>query len=188
MAFAAALPRIAPPARAAAAPTASSAEPRRVTLSPDRAVEHVDRLFRVAMMICGNRDEAEDLVQETYAQVLARPRTVHADNELGYLVRALRNTHLNGLRRRQRRVRTAPLAEDAPVAATHEHEGDAALLRSALRDAIAALAPAYREVLLQVDVAGMSYREAAAALGVPEGTIMSRLYRARQAVARQLET
>ena len=78
--------------------------PRR--LDPDRAVEHLPRLYRAARAWTRSREEADDLVQETYAQVLARPRMIRGEDELGYLLRALRNT-LISQRRADRRRRSA---------------------------------------------------------------------------------
>src|SRR5690242_6109778 len=60
-------------------------------LDPQAASDHLDRLYRVALMYCGNRERAEDLVQETYLRVLSRPRFLRNDDDLGYLVRVLRN-------------------------------------------------------------------------------------------------
>jgi len=61
--------------------------------------DHLDRLYRAAWGLCGSREDAEDLVQETYAKVLARPRLLRREDDVGYLLRALRNTFLAGRRR-----------------------------------------------------------------------------------------
>ena len=94
---------------------ASSAE--RVRLDPQRASDHIDRLFRAAWALCGSREDAEDLVQETYARVLAKPRFLRSEDDLGYLLRTLRNTFLNQKRTQSRRLRTAPLPEELDVIA-----------------------------------------------------------------------
>ena len=65
--------------------------PRR--LEPNRLERHIDALYRAACALCGSRDDGEDLVQDTFAQVLKRPRFVRRDHELGYLLRAPRNTY-----------------------------------------------------------------------------------------------
>ena len=62
----------------------SSAE--RVRLDPEQASDHIDRLFRAAWALCGSREDAEDLVQETYARVLAKPRFLRSEDDLGYLL------------------------------------------------------------------------------------------------------
>src|SRR5262252_1094965 len=77
-------------------------------LDPARLGDHVDRLYRAAWALCGSREDAEDLVQETYARLLARPRLLRNEDDLGYLLRALRNTFLNQKRTESRRPRTDP--------------------------------------------------------------------------------
>jgi RNA polymerase sigma-70 factor (ECF subfamily) len=156
--------------------------PRR--LEPDRLGDHLDRLFRAAWAMCGNPHDAEDLVQETYAKVLARPRFVRHDDDLGYLLRALRNQHISRLRRAGRRPQEVELDDD--------HAGDArgpelAYEVGELFTAISQLPDDHREAIVAIDVAGLSYREAAQALGVKEATITTRLHRARRRVARSME-
>jgi len=82
-------------------------------LDPDRLGDHLDRLYRAAWALSGSREDAEDLVQETYARVLARPRFLRHEDDLGYLLRVLRNTFLNARRTRARRPQTDPLPEGA---------------------------------------------------------------------------
>jgi RNA polymerase sigma-70 factor (ECF subfamily) len=167
--------------------TVSPAE--RVRLDPQRASAHVDRLFRAAWALCGSREDAEDLVQETYARVLAKPRFLRSDDDLGYLLRTLRNTFLNQKRTESRRLRTAPLADEQldVVADPHAIDPAAAFEAGEIYAAVAALPGDYRDVLVAVDITGLSYKEAAKALRIPEGTVMSRLYRARQEVVRQVD-
>ena len=69
--------------------------------------DHLDRLYRAAWALCGSREDAEDLVQETYSSVLARPRLLRREDDLGYLLRALRNTFLTQKRTKGRRLRPA---------------------------------------------------------------------------------
>jgi RNA polymerase sigma-70 factor (ECF subfamily) len=158
------------------------------TLDPARLGDHLDRLYRAAWALCGSREDAEDLVQETYARVLARPRVIRREDDLAYLLRALRNAFLNQRRTVSRRVRADPLPETLDVIADpHARQPDAALEAGEIYGAIAALPDDYRDVLVAVDVTGLSYKEAARALRVREGTIMSRLYRARQQVVRSVE-
>src|ERR1700749_1644014 len=75
-------------------------------LDPQALGDHIDLLYRAALAMCGSREEAEDLVQETFARVLRRPRTVKGDNDVGYLMRALRNTFLSTRRTASRRPQT----------------------------------------------------------------------------------
>src|SRR5881392_2116984 len=75
----------------------SSAE--RLRLDPQQASDHIDRLFRAAWALCGSREDAEDLVQETYARVLAKPRFLRSEDDLGYLLR--RYPRSSSLRRKR---------------------------------------------------------------------------------------
>jgi RNA polymerase sigma-70 factor (ECF subfamily) len=144
------------------------------SLDPARLGDHLDRLYRAAWALCGSREDAEDLVQETYARVLARPRLLRNEDDLGYLLRALRNTFLTRKRTESRRLRADPLPDQLDLVAE-------------LYAAIAALPDDFRDVLVAVDITGLSYKEAARALRIREGTVMSRLYRARQQVVRRIE-
>ncbi len=73
--------------------------------------QHLDALYRAAWALCGSREDAEDLVQETFARVLARPRVIRGD-ERGYLMRALRNTFYSRLRTQSRRPQTGATLDD----------------------------------------------------------------------------
>jgi RNA polymerase sigma-70 factor (ECF subfamily) len=157
------------------------------TLDPQSLPQHVDRLFRAAWALCGSREDAEDLVQETFARVLARPRVLHGDEELYYLMRVLRNTFLTSRRTASRRPVTAATLDDV-VAADSRPTGQpqAALEVQELYATIAELPDDFRMTLVAVDVLGLSYREAARALRVREATVTTRLFRARNQVARLL--
>jgi RNA polymerase sigma-70 factor, ECF subfamily len=158
------------------------------TLDPARLGDHIDRLYRAAWALCGSREDAEDLVQETYTRVLSRPRFLRHEDDLGYLLRALRNTFLNQKRTESRRLRPGPLPEQLDLVADPQaRQPQAALEAAELYATIAALPADFRDVLVAVDVTGLSYKEAASALRIREGTVMSRLYRARQQVVRAVE-
>jgi RNA polymerase sigma-70 factor, ECF subfamily len=152
-------------------------------LDPDRLGDHLDRLFRAAWALCGRREDAEDLVQETYVRVLAKPRMLRNDDDLGYLLRVLRNTFLTQRRDAGRRIAPVAMPEDPGII---EDPGavdpEAALAAREVYAAVSALPEDYRDAVVAVDVAGLSYREAAKLLRTKEGTIMSRLYRGRQRV------
>ena len=157
-------------------------------LDPARLGDHIDRLYRAAWALCGSRQDAEDLVQETYARVLARPRLLRNGDDVGYLLRALRNTFLTQKRTEGRRLRPGPLPDEPDfVADPRAPQPQAALEAGELYAAIASLPDDFRDVLVAVDVTGLSYKEAARALRIREGTVMSRLYRARQQVVRRVE-
>jgi RNA polymerase sigma-70 factor (ECF subfamily) len=170
------------------APAAVRERPVERLLEPASLGDHFDRLYRAAWALCGSRQDAEDLVQETYARVLARPRLMRNEDDLGYLLRALRNTFLTQKRTESRRLHPDPLSEQLEfVADPHPREPQAALEAGELYAAVAALPDDFRDVLVAVDITGLSYKEAARALGIRVGTVMSRLYRARQQVVRQIE-
>ncbi|HEX3318069.1 MAG TPA: RNA polymerase sigma factor [Solirubrobacteraceae bacterium] len=157
-------------------------------LDPERLGDHLDRLYRAAWALCGNREDAEDLVQETYARVLRRPRLLRRDDDLAYLLRVLRNTFLNARRSASRRPVQAPLTDDAPIAEPRPTaQPDAVAEASALFAAIADLPDDFRDVLVAVDVVGLSYGEAARVFRTKEATVTTRLYRARERVAKAIE-
>jgi len=157
-------------------------------LDPRAMGDHIDRLYRAAWALCGSREDAEDLVQDTFARVLAKPRFLRREDDLAYLLRALRNVFISQRRTASRRPRTVPLPDDGPPAARHA-SGDpqAAYEAHELYAAVAALPDDFRDVLVAVDVAGLSYKEAARALRIREGTVMSRLHRGRRQVVRALD-
>jgi RNA polymerase sigma-70 factor (ECF subfamily) len=150
-------------------------------LDPEVLPDHIDALYRAAWALSGSRHDAEDLVQETFAQVLKRPRLVRREHELGYLLRALRNTYYNRQRAAARRPATVTLVEDMAGAAPEPRFNAAELI-----DALASAPAVYRDAVIAVDVLGMTYREAARALRTRQATITTRLHRGRQHVARAL--
>jgi RNA polymerase sigma-70 factor, ECF subfamily len=154
-------------------------------LEPARLGDHLDRLYRAAWALCGSREDAEDLVQETYARVLAKRRWLRGEDDLGYLLRVLRNTHVSRLRAAGRRPVGVPFGEDAPEPPDERTawRPDAALDAELLFELIAALPEAFRDALVAVDVCGLSYAEAGRALRVREATITTRLHRARRQLA-----
>jgi RNA polymerase sigma-70 factor, ECF subfamily len=170
---------------ALAPPAGVSAPARR--LDPDHLGDHIDRLYRAAWALCGSREDAEDLVQDTYARVLQKPRLLRSEEDIGYLLRVLRNTYFSRLRAAARRPRPAPLPEDLDrVEDRSATAPEAALSSSELYALIAGLPDPFRAALVAIDVVGLSYREAARALRVREATITTRLYRARQRLAHAL--
>jgi RNA polymerase sigma-70 factor, ECF subfamily len=158
------------------------------SLDSARIGDHLDRLYRAAWALTGSREDAEDLVQDTYARVLARPRLLRNEDAIGYLLKALRNTFLNQKRAEGRRLRPDPLPDEPGLLADPWARDPAEALEAAeLYAAVAALPETYRDVLVAVDISGLSYKEAARALRIREGTVMSRLYRARRQVVRLLD-
>ncbi len=144
----------------------------------------MDRLYRAAWGLCGSREDAEDLVQETFAKVLAKRRFVRSEDDLGYLLRVLRNVHVSAYRTRMRRPQEVAMPADAslipdPRAPTPERHLETAELYAA----IAQLPDDFRDAVVAVDLMGLSYGEAARALRTREATITTRVYRGRQRLA-----
>jgi RNA polymerase sigma-70 factor (ECF subfamily) len=156
-------------------------------LDPALLGDHTDRLYRAARSMCRSREEAEDLVQDTFARVLQKPRFLRSDDDLGYLLRVLRNTFVSTRRYAARRPEIPVQPEDlAWVEDRSSTAPEAGLEHAELYRAIASLPDPFRDALIAVDVMGLSYREAGRALRVREATITTRLHRARQRVADML--
>ena len=148
-------------------------------LEPARLPDHIDAMYRAAYALCGSRHDAEDLVQETFAKVLKRPRFVRRDRELAYLLRALRRTYSSGYRTNG--PKTLPMSDD-DARVTSEPSFRA----GEIMQAIASAPTPYREAVIAIDLLGMSYKDAARAMRTRSATIASRLHRGRQHVARVL--
>ncbi len=155
-------------------------------LAPESLGRHLDALYRAAWALCGSREDAEDLVQETFARVLAKPRLVSGD-ERAYLMQALRNTFYSRLRANSRRPPALVDIDqiEPPADLRPSRQPDRALDVSELLAAIAQLPEDFRFALVAVDIVGLSYAEAGRVLDVPEATITTRVYRARQRLVRQ---
>jgi RNA polymerase sigma-70 factor (ECF subfamily) len=157
-------------------------------LDPQSLGDHIDRLYRAARSLCGSREEAEDLVQETFARVLQKPRLLRSDDDIGYLLRVLRNTFISMRRAASRR----PQATASPEALEFVEDQSSVQPHTRvevgeLYEAISELPPDFRDAVIAIDVVGLSYRQAAQALRVREATITTRLHRGRQRIARSLE-
>jgi RNA polymerase sigma-70 factor (ECF subfamily) len=156
-------------------------------LDPATLGDHIDRLYRAARGLTGSREEAEDLVQETFARVLQKPRMLRSDDDLGYLLRVLRNTFISMRRASSRR----PQATAPPEALEFVEDQAAVQPQSRVElgevyGAISELPPDFRDAVVAIDVVGLSYRQAARALRVREATITTRLHRGRQRIAKSL--
>lgn len=155
----------------------------------------VDRLFGFAMYLSGDRREAEDLVQDTLVKAYRSfDRFEPGTNLRAWLYTILANTYKNRLRRRDQNWGSlddlSPAGEAETVwsdpAIDPESVTDDADLQQRVREAIDKLPPDFRAVVLLADLEGYAYREIADILGVPIGTVMSRLHRGRQALKRHL--
>jgi RNA polymerase sigma-70 factor (ECF subfamily) len=152
-------------------------------LDPDRLGDHLDRLYRAALALSRSPDRAEDLVQDTYVRVLSRPRYLRNDDDLGYLLRVLRNTFVSQHRRDRRRPGLAMADELDRIEDPTAREPHAVAEAHLVHEAIATLPDDFRDALIAVDVVGLPYRDAARALRVKEATLTTRLFRARRRVA-----
>lgn len=151
-------------------------------LDPQSLAQHIDSMYRAAWALCGSREDAEDLVQETFARVLAKPRFIRGD-ERGYLLQALRNTFNSRLRAGQRRPKVTPMPEEYEPADARSPSPQHAAEATEILQAISELPEDFRLAIVAIDIVGLSYGEAAKALGTKEATITTRLYRARQRIA-----
>jgi RNA polymerase sigma-70 factor, ECF subfamily len=156
-------------------------------LDADTALRHLDRMHAAALALCGNRADAEDLVQETLLGILRRPRRLRGDSELAYLMTMLRNRFIDDRRSAARRQTVVGLSE-VPESADPRGglQPDRLVADREVLEAVHELASPFRETVVAVDVLGLSYREAARALDVPVGTVMSRLARGRDRVVTAL--
>lgn len=149
---------------------------------------HLDLMYRVALRLTGEPANAEDLVQDSVLKAFRAWDTFRqGTNARGWLLTILRNTFINDYRRRRR----APVTVDLDVAeqhalvhaeAGHDPEGEFfhALVDDRILAAIDALPEEFREVVVLSDVEGLGYTQIADTLGVPIGTVKSRLFRARK--------
>jgi RNA polymerase sigma-70 factor (ECF subfamily) len=156
-------------------------------LDPEELGDHIDRLYRAARSLTGSREEAEDVVQETFLRVLQKPRLLRSDDDLGYLLRVLRNTFISMRRTAARRPQATASPEVLDyVEDRRATQPQAQVEMSELYAAISELPPDFRDAVMAIDVVGLSYREAARTLQVREATITTRLHRGRQRIARRL--
>ena len=154
-----------------------------------RIEPYLDRLFGYALTLAGRRDEAEDLLHECAVRALGAGRVpVDEPAYRAWLFRILRNAFLDRCRRR-REEQVEDLEAVAPTLdwTVFEQEEQRRVNVLTVRAAMSRLGLVHREILALVDIAGFSYAEAAAQLGVPVGTVMSRLSRARIALLAQIE-
>jgi RNA polymerase sigma-70 factor, ECF subfamily len=151
------------------------------------AVPLLDGLYNFACWLCGDPDEARDLVQETLLKALrAFASFRQGTNFRAWMFRILRNTFLTSRTGLERRNTQQEDEETFSQAAVSTETPEIALIRRAdtelVQAAIAQLTPAWQEVVLLADVEEMKYKDIAEALDIPIGTVMSRLARARQQI------
>lgn len=140
-------------------------------------VELIPRLRRYARALVGERTAADDLVQDTLERAWSKLHLYRPGTDLrAWLFTVMHNVHVNRVRAARP---TETLEDEMPELAQRATQGDGLLVRD-LERGIAALPLAQREVLLLVALEDLSYDQTARALGIPIGTVMSRLARARE--------
>jgi RNA polymerase sigma-70 factor (ECF subfamily) len=147
----------------------------------------IPRLRRYARALTGSRDAADDLTQDTLERAWGKRALWRPDTNLrAWLFTVMHNVHVNGLKSARRTEAGGGDAEEErlPAASSSVETG---IVLGELRAALAALPDDQRAVVLLVGLEQLSYAEAAEVLGIPAGTVMSRLARGRERLRRLLE-
>jgi RNA polymerase sigma-70 factor, ECF subfamily len=162
----------------------------------EEALEHADHLYRIALRLTGNQNAAEDLVQEAFLRAFRSWRSFRPGTNLAaWLATIMRNAYLDGVRRQSRRPVEEPMEEQGDYflynrLAEESGEPQQAVLdrlsSGAIVESLSELPQVFREAVVLVDIGDFSYQEAADILGVPIGTVMSRLYRGRRLLKQEL--
>lgn len=148
---------------------------------------HEDRVFSVCLRIMGNREHALDATQETFLTAFRKAGQFKGESALGtWLYRIAVNTCYD-LHRKQKRRRADPMPEHHdPVDPSAEEAVEAAALRPEIRRALATLPVEFRTAVVLSDLEGMALQDVAEVLGVPVGTVKSRVFRGRRLLAAEL--
>ena len=164
----------------------------------EEALELSDQVYRVARRLAGSREEAEDLVQQTYERAFRSWRQFTPGTNLrAWLLRILTNLNIDRGRRQQRSPQTTSLdteAGDYFLYNTLEAQAENAdedhvlerLSQDSIVDALAEVPHDFRDVLVLVDIGDFAYADAAQILDIPIGTVMSRLHRGRRILKKNL--
>lgn len=157
-------------------------------------------LFRVAYRLTGNLDDAKDLLQDALIEAFKAFDKFRPDGYFDrWLIRIMTNTFIDSCRRKAVRPQSVRLSDliksddsmvEGDLPDMDHNPEDAALsseFRTVLDNALSRIPEEYRTALILCDMEGFSYAEAAQAMGCPEGTVRSRLHRARHAVRRLME-
>jgi RNA polymerase sigma-70 factor, ECF subfamily len=160
------------------------------------ALTHADQLYRIALRLSGSPQHAEELVQEAYLRAFRGWRGYRPGSNLAaWLATILRNVFLDEARKQSRRP-TQESFEDTSEYYLYNHLSETGgepqeavldrLSGGAIAESLGDIPPAFREVVVLVDIGDFSYQDAADILGVPIGTVMSRLHRGRRALKQAL--
>jgi len=147
-------------------------------MNPERIAEHIPRLRRYARALAGDQHAADDLVQDTLERAINKRHLWRPGSDLrAWLFAIMHNVFVNQLRSRQAHPEDA--LDDDALPAVAPTDGARLEVRD-LQTALALLSPEQREVVLLVGLEQLTYAEASHALGIPIGTVMSRLFRGRE--------
>ena len=154
-------------------------------------VPEIPILLRVATSLTGQSADAEDLVQDTLIRAYKAVDRFDGEHPRAWLLTILRNTHINRARRRLPVLFREPgtAVEQSPFGVEPRTPEDLVVdgtFDAVVENALRTLPARFRQVVELVDVAGLSYAEAASVLRIPQGTVMSRLHRARNRMRTQL--
>ena len=149
--------------------------------------EHLDVLRRYALVLTRDPDQAEDLVQEALLRAMEGARTWKPGGDLRrWLLAIVHNTHISRVRRRQVEQAVVESVEASTRSCAPAEQPDRVHLNQTV-SALMRLPDEHREVLTLIAMEGLSYKDAAGVLGIPIGTLMSRLGRAREALRAMTE-
>lgn len=149
----------------------------------------IPRLRRYARALTGSREAADDLTQDTLERVWAKRALWQPGTNLrAWMFTVMHNVHVNGLKYARRMATSGDDAEADGLPAASGTSVETGIVLSELRSALAALPDDQRTVVLLVGLEQLSYAEAAEVLGIPAGTVMSRLARGRERLRSLLET
>ena len=140
----------------------------------------IDLLYRVALSLTRRPPDAEDLVQDTLIRAYKSIDRFDGRYPRAWLLTILRNTNINRGRRRRPELLRDPASHPDPISNEKTDRSVDLMLDGAIETALGQLPDQFRSVIELVDVGGLSYQEAAASLGIPAGTVMSRLHRGRE--------
>jgi len=163
------------------------------SLSFDEIVlPHLDAAFNYARWLTRHDEEAEDVVQDACVRALRSLPTLRADDARAWLLAIVRNAWYSRVSRRTGPARTLPLAGTPGDSPDEGLDPEALLLQkrdvARVREALEQLPVDFREVIVLREIEGMSYKEIAAVVRVPIGTVMSRLARGRDRLSTILRT
>jgi len=177
-------------------PRQLAAEARNRVRFEEEALELADQVYRVARRLVSSREEAEDLVQETYARAFRSWQSyTPGTNMRAWLLRILTNLNIDRGRKQQRTPDSQPLEEgdyflynrmEQTSGTPAEERIDQKLSQDTIVTALSAVPHDFRDVIVLVDIGDFSYADAAQILDIPVGTVMSRLHRGRRILKREL--